>query len=89
MTGGIDVIAPQLDESGNWTEGTAIVVPKTRGYQIEFGGVRDVQSLRAGGACGVRGDDSGAVYWCLKEGESNEFLLGTCSIPITDMPLVY
>jgi hypothetical protein len=75
MGGGIDMIAPQLDENSETQEASAIVVPNTLGYHIEFGEVRDLQSLHQA-ACAPRGDDSGAVYWCLGKGKSDEFLMG-------------
>jgi hypothetical protein len=76
MGGGIDMVSPQLNESAGYSKATVITVPRTQGYQVEFGVVRDLQSLRQRAFCDVRGDESGAVYWCFSQAESGEFLMG-------------
>jgi hypothetical protein len=79
LSGGIIAVAPQPVSQGNaYEDATVLVIPNTWGYHIEFGDVRDLQSLRHGmGVCAMLGDDGGAVFWCLRQGQPSEYLAGT------------
>jgi hypothetical protein len=79
LSGGIIAVAPQpVSQGDSFQEATVVVVPNTWGYHVEFGGIRDLQSLRhaEGGICAMLGDDGGAVFWCMQKGGPSEFLAG-------------
>ena len=70
------MVSPQVDTLKGYPDASAIVVPNTMGYHMEFGQVRDVQVLKKTGLCGTRGDGSGAVMWCIAQGQSKDFVMG-------------
>jgi hypothetical protein len=72
LTGGFLAVAPQPNLLTNDSlDGSAHVIPKTQGYHLEFGKVRDLQSLRSGKSiCQMIGDEGGAEYWCLAKGRA-------------------
>ncbi|KAF2663225.1 hypothetical protein BT63DRAFT_380240 [Microthyrium microscopicum] len=81
LTGGIERVAPQPALGPNMSAATAIVVAHTQGYHIEFGRLRDPQFLQQKG-CGQRGDESGAVFWCLSNGQAQELTMAGVYCPL-------
>jgi hypothetical protein len=78
LSGGFLAVAPQPDLLTNGTlDGTAHVISNTQGYHLEFGDIRDLQSLkRSSSICATIGDEGGALYWCLAKGRASEFFAG-------------
>jgi hypothetical protein len=78
LAGGILTLAPQPNIDNNLSEeDTALVIPNTQGYQVEFGEVRDQHLLQGeDSVCALFGDASGAMFWCGKKGRPSEFLFG-------------
>jgi hypothetical protein len=77
LPGGALATAPQVNLDNGYPEATLMVIPDTQGFQLEFGQVRDLQSLRySTGMCAIMGNSSGAGFYCIAKGRPSEYFTG-------------
>lgn len=76
LSGGMLMVSPMVDNFTELTEATASVVPKTKGYQVEYGAISDEETFFSNAVCKTYGAESGAVHLCLSTELGHEIMLG-------------
>jgi hypothetical protein len=72
----MELVTPLTDDFTTFPEATVYVVPRTRGYHVEFGTLGDKQSFRANASCATYGSESAALQLCLSTGPDGEIFFG-------------
>ncbi|GME37931.1 hypothetical protein GTA08_BOTSDO10036 [Neofusicoccum parvum] len=83
MAGGFNSVSPQSDDLESYPDSSAYVVPKVKGYHIEYGKVHDLKTLHDDGNCHLIGSASAAAYWCSAQGSDQELLFGSSYCPLS------
>ncbi|KAH7065344.1 hypothetical protein B0J12DRAFT_32541 [Macrophomina phaseolina] len=83
MAGGFNSVSPQADDLVNYPDSNAYVVPRVKGYHVEYGKVHDLKTLHDDGNCHLIGSASAAAYWCAAVGPNKELLFGSAYCPLS------
>lgn len=76
LSGGMLMVSPMVDNFTKYTEAIASVVPKTKGYHVEFGAVSDEESFFSNSVCKTYGREGSALHLCLSQGLGHEIMFG-------------
>jgi hypothetical protein len=72
LPGGMVLVNPLTDDFTTFPEATVYVVPRTRGYHVEFGTLSGEQKFRPNASCAIYGSESAALQLCLSTGSYGE-----------------
>jgi hypothetical protein len=76
LPGGMMMVSPMVVNFTEFIEATVSVVPKTKGYQVEYGAISDEETFLSNSVCKTYGAESGAVHLCLAMGLEHEIMFG-------------
>jgi hypothetical protein len=76
LPGGMELVSPLIDNFTIFPEATVYVVPKTRGYHVEFGSIGSHQMFRSRANCAVYGSENAAIQLCFASGANGNILYG-------------
>jgi hypothetical protein len=76
LPGGMMMVSPMVYNFTELTEAAVSVVPKTKGYHVEYGAISDEEAFLSNSVCNTYGAESAAVHLCLATGLEHEIMIG-------------